>query len=448
MTYRDADHQTQAFSPKLLSVWRTPPSPLPRVLLSTVVMLLAGLIIGSLFGRLDIVVRAQGRLVPRTRLKIVQPFQGGRVAEIRVREGQPVQAGQALMRMDSSLSKVDTAELARQLALTELQWRRVDAELADKPFEGLPGDPPDLLRQVKAQYRADRQAHGDAVRRQQATIARARRELAGARPVRAKLQEMLAIYRKTEAAYVRLGKQGGAARLDVLARRGERIRVERDLQQALQSIAALKGTISEARAKLASLQSEYRRQLVEQRAKLDNRAEQLKAESRKQTYRNRLLVLKAPQDGIVKDIATHTVGYVVPSGTVLMTLVPADEPLQARVSIDNRDIGFVRPGQTARLKLAAYPFQRFGAVTATVHVVSPDALGRRGTAKDTSNMAPAGAYWAVLDLDRQALTHEGEPLPLRAGMAVTAEIKLGERSVLEYLLSPIGRTLDYAAKER
>lgn len=444
---RNDDHP-QAFSPKLLGVWRRPPSPLPRVLLATLVVLLASLISGAFIGRLDIVVRARGKLVPRTRLKIVQPFQGGRVAEIRVREGQPVQAGQPLMRMDSSLSKVDTAELARQLALTELQWRRVDAELADEPFEVLPDDPPDLLHQVQAQYQADRQAHRNAVRQQQATIERARRELAGARPVRDKLREMLSIYRKTEAAYVRLGKQGGAARLDVLERRGERIEVERDLQQALQSIAALEGTISEARAKLASLQSEYRRQLTEQRAKLDDRVEQLKAKVRKQAYRNRLLVLKAPQDGIVKDVATHTEGYVVPSGTVLMTLVPAGEPLQARVSIDNRDIGFVRSGQTARLKLAAYPFQRFGAVTATVHVVSPDALGTKRTAKDDSRAAPPGVYWAVLDLEQQYLTHAGERLPLRSGMAVTAEIRLGERSVMEYLLSPIERTLDYAAKER
>lgn len=445
---RGNDHHPQAFSPKLLGVWRTPPSPLPRVLLATFVVLLAGLIIGAFFGRLDIVVRAQGKLVPRTRLKIVQPFQGGRVAKIRVREGQPVQAGQPLMRMDPSLSEVDTAELARQLALTELQWRRVDAELADKPFEILPDDPLDLLHQVQAQYQADRQAHHNAVRQQQATIDRARLELAGARQVRDKLQEMRSIYRKAEAAYVRLGKQGNVARLDVLERRGERIEVERDLRRTLQSIAGLEGTITEARATLASLRSEYRRKLVEQRAELDDHAEQLKAEVRKQAYRNRLLVLKAPQDGIVKNVATHTEGYVVPSGTMLMTLVPAGEPLQARVSIDNRDIGFVRPGQTARLKLAAYPFQRFGAVTATVHVVSPDALGTKRSAKDESPTAAQGAYWAVLDLDQQYLTHEGEQLPLRPGMAVTAEIRLGERSVIEYLLSPIERTLDYAAKER
>lgn len=447
MTRGNDDHP-QEFSPKLLGVWRTPPSPLPRALLATLVVLLAGLIIGAFLGRLDIVVRAQGKLVPRTRLKIVQPFQGGRVVEIRVREGQPVRAGQALMRMDSSLSKVDTAELARQLALTKLQWRRVDAELADKPFEVLPDDSPDLLHQVQAQYQADRLAHRDALRRQQATIERARRELAGARQVRDKLQEMRSVYRKTEAAYVRLGKQGNVAQLDVLERRGERIKAERDLRQALQSIAGLEGTIAEARAKLASLRSEYRRKLVEQRVKLNDQAEQLAAKSRKQAYRNRLLVLKAPQDGIVKDIATHTVGYVVPSGTVLMTLVPAGEPLQARVSIDNRDIGFVRPGQMARLKLSAYPFQRFGAVAATVHVISPDALGTKRSAKGDPGATTRGAYWAVLDLDQQYLTHDGERLQLRPGMAVTAEIKLGERSVMEYLLSPIERTLDYAAKER
>lgn len=438
----------QDFSPKLLGVWRQPPSPLPRALLITLVLLLAGVMLWAFYGRLDVVARARGRLVPKSRVQIVQPFEDGRVAKILVREGERVSAGQPLMRMDARLAEVDTEELQRELGETGLQLRRIAAELDGAALQRRPGDDAGRFRQILAQYQADRRAYTDAVAEQQATRARARRELARARQVLHKLKEMLPIYRQTEAAYARLGRGGNAAQLDILQRRRDRIQVETDLKKQRRTVAGLDGTIAEATAQLASLKANHERKLVEARVELTDKRTRLAAKLRKQAYRNDLRVLTAPQDGVVKDIATHTAGYVVPSGTVLMTLVPADEPLQAQVFVDNRDIGFVRPGQEARLKLAAYPFQRFGAVAASVHVLSPDALGSQRAARDESAVAPQGIYRAVLDLDRQALAYNGRRLPLRAGMAVTAEIKLGERSVMEYLLSPIERTLDYAAKER
>ncbi len=213
-------------------------------------------------------------------------------------------------------------------------------------------------------------------------------------------------------------------------------------------IVALRGETNEIEARLERLDSEYRQRLLRERNELQDRMAKLEAELQTREYRNQLLALKAPTGGIVKNLATHTEGYVVPSGTVLMTITPTDEPLQAEVYVQNQDVGFVRPGQVARLKLAAYPFQRFGTVEGQVELVSPDSNRNEGSNESSSNTRMQSAYQVILTPAKQELEKDGERLQLRPGMAVIAEIKLGERSVIEYLLSPIRRTLDYAGKER
>lgn len=435
------------FSPRLLAIRREPPSPMPRAVLFTVLVLLALLLAWAFLGRLDIVARADGRLVPRTRLKVVQPFEGGRVAEILVAEGELVEAGQPLMRMDASLSRADTRALKRELALIELQLERVRAELNGTDFKPVREIYPHLSRKVEKQYLASRRAYRAALTEQEAVLARLRRELEGARQVHDRLVAMLPIYRRIEKAHARLAAGGNASELAVMERRADRIAIERDLEEQARQVATLEGRIAEAEAGLARIETDYHRALTEEWVALSTRRTRLRADIAKQQYRNELLELSAPEAGIVQNLATHTEGSVVPSGTVLLSIVPVAEPVQAEVYIDNPDIGFVEPGQTVRLKLAAYPFQRFGTVAATVERVSPDAQTGEGTAAPVGDRR-RGDYRAVLSLRKQYLTANGERLELRPGMAVVAEIKLGERSVMEYLLSPVRKTVDYAGKER
>lgn len=436
------------FSPRLLRVWRKPPSPLPRALMGTVALLFTALLVWAWFGQLDVVARAQGSLVPETRLKIVQPFEGGRVQEILVREGQLVEAGQTLMRMDTHLSNIDTATLRKQAELARLNLRRIATELAGESFDRREGDTPELYATVRSRYRTNRRAHADALETAKAALSKAKSERRAALQVQGKLEELLPIYRQQEAAYERLGESGNVASEQIMDKRRQRIEAERALEEQQQKLAELKGEITQTRARIDQLTSEYQQQLMTERGRLQNELTQLEAKLEKQAYRSGLQELTAPQSGIVKDLATHTEGYVVPSGTELMTLVPADEPLQAEVYVSNQDIGFIRKDQTARVKLAPYPFQRFGTVQGKVTIVSPDAQDARQQSPQQQQGQPPGAYKAVLSLDKQHLAHEGERYELRPGMTVIAEINLGRRTVLEYLVSPVRQTLDYAGKER
>ena len=168
--------------------------------------------------------------------------------------------------------------------------------------------------------------------------------------------------------------------------------------------------------------------------------------------------LRAPQAGVIKDLATTTVGAVVQPGTVLMTLVPKDEPLFADVAIKNDDVGFVEVGQKAQIKLAAYPFQKYGMLTGTVTRVSADATesGKtnvsqhiNGNTDEEASAASISTYKARIRLDNQTLTApQGNRLQIAPGMQIVAEINQGKRTVLEYLFSPVQKVLSESGRER
>lgn len=158
------------FAPGLLAIQGSPPAKLPRAVLYSVAALFLILLAWALFGKLDIVASAEGRLVPQTYVKIVQPAEGGIVQDILVREGQSVTANQILMRMDGKLAEADARTIQNELTLKALQLRRIDAELAEKPMSLKADDPPELYAQVEAQYRAHRQSYLDAVAQESATL--------------------------------------------------------------------------------------------------------------------------------------------------------------------------------------------------------------------------------------------------------------------------------------
>ena len=156
----------------------------------------------------------------------------------------------------------------------------------------------------------------------------------------------------------------------------------------------------------------------------------------------------APQAGMVKDLATHTPGTVVAPGTILLTLVPHDEPLVAEVWVNNIDSGFVRTDQKARVKLVAYPFQKYGMLDGVVMQVSADAHEKPESGSPAVKSVQEAAYRALINIGSGHLESRGRQLRLIPGMQVNAEIHLGTRSVLEYLLSPVHKAAHEAGRER
>lgn len=445
------------FAPGLLAIQESPPRRLPRAVLYAVIALLLITLAWMILGRLDIIASAEGRLVPQSYIKIVQPSDAGIVEQILVQEGQHVSAGQILMRMDTKIADADSKSIKSELALRSLQLRRIDAELGGQELVRIPGDSDDLYRQIDSQLHDHRQAYFESLSQAREALAKAQHEYDSARQVLQKLREVTPILKQQADAYDNLGKDGYAPQLTVHDKDREYLEKVQDLNAQQDTVASLSSAVEEARRSIAVITSKYRSDLQNERVEAEGNYRKLQQDWAKQAHKNALLELRAPQASIVKDLATHTIGTVVSPGTVLLSLVPDTESLVAEVSVKNDDVGFVYSHQKVKVKLAAYPFQKYGMLDGEVLRIGADANDANSNQQTTSNKDPSASdqttppqlsYKATIALSSQTLKAQGESLRLVSGMQVTAEINQGKRSVMEYVFSPIQKTLLESGRER
>ena len=440
------------FAPAILRAQHENASPLPRTVLYIALALFAVMLAWACFGRLDIIAVAQGKLIPSSYVKILQPAESGVLREILVGDGQEVKAGQVLLRMDTEVSDADQATVETDLMLRRLQLRRIESELAGVSFTAHPGDRADLIQQVTAQTLANRRAYESQLESEQATLAKAGQDLNVALEMESRLKQTVPIYIETEAAHQNLAKDGFISRIALLEKTRERIEKEQELKAQSHQVASLRASIEQSRKRIAQITSSYRQQLQNERSDANAQRLKLEQESGKQAYRHSLLELKAPQDGVVKDLATHTPGTVVSPGTILLTLVPRDDPVKAEVWVTNEDAGWVEVNQAVKIKLAAFPFNKYGMVNGHVEYVSPDAAelpdSRERDRKDTrEHVMPPSGFRTLVVLDSPYLERDGKRYRVSAGMVVSAEVNLGSRTVMEYLLSPVQKATHEAGRE-
>lgn len=443
------------FAPSLLSIQESPPARLPRAVMYTVGVLFVILLLWAMFGKLDIIASAEGRLVPETYIKIVQPADAGIVQEILVKEGEQVKQGQVLMRMDTQLANADAKTIANDLVMRSLQLRRIDAELAGKALSRQRDDPNDLFRQIESQYHDRRLSYTDALEQAQEALKKAQREYDSAREVLTKLQQITPILKQQADAYADMGRDGYAPQLTVRDKQREYMEKSQDLRAQQSTVASLDAAINQARKQIDQITSKYRSDLQNERVEAEGQHRKLQQDRLKQEHKTGLLELKAPQSGIVKDIATHTIGTVVSPGTVLLSIVPENEPLVAEIMIKNDDVGFVYPHQQVKVKLAPYPFAEYGMLDGEVTRIQADsdiqAASQGSIPRDQTgdkSQAQPSVYKAIISFNSQVLEAHGKNLKLMPGMQVVAEINQGSRSVMQYLLSPVRKTLDESGHER
>lgn len=436
----------------LREIESTPPSRALAALLWTLVALGAALLAWALLGRLDIVATAPGRLVPYSQVKLVQSAEPGIVREILVRDGDRVAAGQVMLRLDATLAGADAAALAAELMLRRITVRAIDAELAGRPLPADAGDDVHVFSQVRAHSAARRQSLLDALAQEEQAGARARSDLLAARRLREKLSSTLPVLQQSADSHARLHREGFVGELLAAEKRREVLEREGDLKAQEAAVEALAASVAQSERRREQLRSSYRAELLRERVDVAATVQRLEQEGHKSGLRAQLMEIRAPHEGIVKDLAVHTLGAVVQAGSPLLQVVPTGDRLRAEALLANEDIGFVEVGQPVKLKLAAYPFQKFGMLEGRVAQISADAIAQSEAAR-TSGIspiaAPAQTYRAVIELAEQGLRlPNGRTLDIAPGMALTAEIHQGRRSVMEYLLSPVQRVAMEAGRER
>lgn len=310
------------FAPGILGVQERPPSPLPRIVLRGILILLAALLLWATFGRLDVVSVAEGKLVPVSYIKIVQPSEAGIVREIAIKEGQTVTKDQVLIRMDANISEADSKAVQAALQYKTIELRRIEAELSNQPLKRQTSDPAELFNRIDAEYQSNRTALADDMNAERAAMQKASSDLSATVEVQHKLEQTLPSYQAQEAAYDKLVKDGFAGKLMGQEKQRDRIEKEQDLRAQEYNAKSLQASIGQSQKRLNQVQSDYRQKLEAEHVATYAEFQRLEQEWVKQSHKNSLLELKAPQAGIVKDLATHTTGTVVSPGTVIMTLVP------------------------------------------------------------------------------------------------------------------------------
>jgi hemolysin D len=455
-----------AFLPAALEIVETPPSPLGRAIGATIIAVFLLAVAWASLGSVDIVATAPGKIIPSGRSKVIQPFETGVVRAIYVHDGDMVKARQVLIELDPTINAAERDHSKSDLIAARLDVARLRAALAGAadPVSDFhpPEDAPPALVAIQRQYLLSQTSE------HRSKIAALDRQLAQKEAERATAQATIA---KIQALIPLLQQQVDIRKELFEHETGSRILYLQTLQQLVeqqQELAVQKSKFDETAAAVAAIketraqtEAEYRRTLYDDLAKAEPKAAGLAQDVIKAEERTRLQVLKAPVDGIVQQLAVHTVGGVVTPAQPLLVLVPVDRHLEIEAMVSNRDIGFVEPGQQAEIKVATFNFTRYGLLHGKVLSVSHDAVGKddlADPAKDKRQQDGHGArltsdeegpvYAARVAVDRTAMQIEGKEVNLAPGMAVTAEIKTGERRIISYLLSPLRKYRQDSLRER
>jgi len=420
------------------------------VLLST---LIAVTLTWAGFSKLDEIVVAPGRLVSSKPKLVVQPLDTSLVESIDVRVGQIVKAGQQLAALDPTFTEADQAYLKGGVSKLDAQEKRLLSELGSTVGSSADASSANAKRSDEDKLQSDlRRARVDSFRAKinalSENIAKLEASLSTNRADQQLIQERLKSLVEIEEMQTKLLQQNFGAKRQLLEATERRQAVDRELVQARNREKEILKEIQVSRAEKESFQSDWKQKtiedLVDTRREKDGISEQLlKAQKRRS-----LIILRAPVDAVVLEIPKRSVGSVVREAEPLFTLVPLNAPLEVELQIASPDVGFVKLGDSVRIKLDAFPFQKFGTLTGKVTMVSEDAFVRDPSAIQSARQLSGNYYLARVLLESTKLEKHAEDISLRPGFTLSGEVKIGERTVMSYFLYPLIGTLDASLKER
>jgi hemolysin D len=459
------------FLPAALELLETPPSPIVVGFIWAICLVFFAALTWSWFGRLDIQAIASGKIQPQGQSKVVQPVDLGKVVAILVKNGSQVKQGDVLLELDPTETAADSEAFAHDVesAAAEADRRRAAIETASSD------------RRIAAPIRFTFSASEPVRQREQGALEADLAKLtAGQDTLKSQLSQTLATKRRltdniTEReTLIALDKELVNMR-EVLSSKGSGSRslvieasqrYETDLVTQMTDQGQLRETEEAAQGierKLTELGAQFIAEQTEKLVDAERKRDHVMQDLVKAQSKNARTQLKAPVDGVVQQLAATTVGQVVAGGQTLMTIVPVDTPLEIDALILNKDIGFVREGQQAVIKIEAFPFTRYGTIEGTVTRISPDAVDMRnapnlseaaatvkpqGASSSSASSQPELGFPATISLPRHSIQVDEREVNLTPGMAVTVEINTGSRRVIDYVLSPLRELASKSAHER
>jgi len=405
------------FLPAALSLQKTPVSPATRMVAWILIVMVLFTIVWAVVGKVDIIVNATGKIIPDARTKTIASIDTASVRALHVEEGQTVTAGDVLIELDTSASDAQGAKAVGDENMDVLESARskalIDAvnTLTRPVLPRPPGVPEDRWKTEQAhldgQYREFKADLG----RMDGNIRR--------------YSQALDLATKTAADYRDLARSHDVSRQEYDQKEQARVELERQLE--------------DTKNQREALMAQTKRQAYDTLSEgVKTAASSLQDAIQAQSH-SRLLQLKAPVDGTVQQLTVHTVGGVVQAAQSLMNIAPKDGALEVEAFLENKDVGFVREGQVAEVKIDAFEYTKYGTIPAHVTHISRDAIQ-----DDKKGLI----YSTIVALDRSTIFVDGREEKLGPGMSVDVAIKTGKRRIISYVLSPLVRHAQESLNER
>ena len=411
-----------------------------RATILAVCTMVAALTAAAALIPVDKVVTAQGRVVAKNPTVVVQPLETAIVRSIDVKEGQLVKQGDILARLDPTFAAADVGALQQQVASLQAEADRLAAEATNQPYRPALGDKDSVLQTVLYnQRRAEREFKLENFAQKigglQSAVERAISDISGYR-------QRLSVASNVESMRRELQAGGVGSRLNTLSAIDTRLEIQRNEESAQRQLQSARSELDAMRAERDAFEQTWRGQvskdLTDTSRKLSDAREQLN----KATLRRQLVELRAPQDAVVLTVARVSVGSVLQSGDQFLTLVPTDAPLEVEVNVAGSDAGFVAAGEPVTVKFDTLPYVRYGSAKGTVRLISadsftqdPDTQQRGAQRQPNPGQQAQSFYRARVTLDGMELHDVPPGFRVMPGMPVTADVKVGERTVLSYMLS-------------
>ena len=441
---RGKDETEIEFLPDADAIERGPLPRFVRITLHVMLLTFVSFILWACLSPVEKIVVAHGRLVNPLPNIVVQPLETSIIQSIDVRAGQIVKKGQVLATLDPTFTAADESQLRVRLQSLDTQAAGLRAELAGKPGAGVTsGSSADA--QLQSQLSAERKANFEAQKtKMDQNIARLRAGLETNKHDQVILAQRVKALREVEAMQEQLMAEQFGAKMHLLEARDRRLGVERDMDMQRNKAIELASELASAEAERSAFDKSWRQKAMEDLLTASRDRDGINEQLAKADKRLKMIQMVAPADGVVLEIGKLSVGSIVREAEALFTLVPLGAELEAEVQIDSLDIGYIKPGAKTHLKVDAFSFMQHGMLEGKVRTISQDSFKRDAADKNGGGM---DAYYLSRIQYTGGLKKMTDGARLLPGMTVSAEIVVGHRTVMSYLLYPLTRALDESIRE-
>lgn len=428
---RSLKFRVYVLHPKLAACWLMRRKPLSsRQILLLILGFFLLLLLWAGLAPIDRVVRVEGNIIPAGRMQEIQHLEGGLIASINVTEGQAVKRGDTLMTIDGTIANADMGDITTKLNAALMRKARLEAETNQQDHITFP---PELAESLMAKaeqslFEARRTKIQEEIAVHHTTITQRQNDIAQAEQQWANLSEELITAQKRVKLELAMAAKGAASQMEVLEAQSRAQRLKTEISSISSAIPKLKAAIAEEEARIQAGEAEFKSSAHTDLVATIEDLTRFQQLSKSASDRLQRTDIKAPSDGIINHIRVNTVGGVVRGGETLIELTPDTRQVLIEAKALPRDRGYLREGLPAQVRISAYDSSELGALRGEVTEVSADSIQ---TGKD---MPYYVVKILIKNLPKSYTGHNILP-----GMTITADIAVGQRTVLAYLLSPVSK---------